>query len=224
MEKQRCLHLLAKDDPKGGYFLTWGGVHAYASNYPDQPSADDQIEAVQYLNAVKNALPCSVCRFHYIELLTTSPPRTGSKEELVTWAIEAHNQVNSRTGKPILSVAEAKRKIEQNQNTNWTALAQLREDILVGKFNENDETANGVNTTNAANPPTIIASENKFMWNWLWILLAVILGLVLVTTVLGVRAKDGKKDDHALSGKISNQSTNALTCSSTESHPVPIQS
>lgn len=124
---------LEKDDIKGVYFLIWGGAEAFASNYPDVPTAADKNEAEKYFTALRGALPCSVCKFHYSELLIHSPPRLGSREELLEWLIETHNDVNRRTGKPVLSLAEAKKKIQENQNTSWTEISKLRDNLKSGQ-------------------------------------------------------------------------------------------
>lgn len=118
-----CPPQLLKEDSKGVYFLCWGAGHAFAENYPEYPSEQDREEARQFFYTLKNALPCSICEHHYRDYYLNHLPDVESRESLVNWFIEVHNEVNRRTGKPILDRETARKKIYFHNHTNWTAVS-----------------------------------------------------------------------------------------------------
>lgn len=52
------------------------------------------------LYSLVHTLPCQECRGHWKMLLDTYPPDTRNSCTLQIWALNAHNRVNQRLGKP----------------------------------------------------------------------------------------------------------------------------
>jgi hypothetical protein len=62
----------------------------------------------EFVNAFAEALPCPACSGHFKEVLTELPfPESRDPFILFEWSVNAHNRVNSRIGKPILTVEQA---------------------------------------------------------------------------------------------------------------------
>lgn len=49
------------------------------------------------------------CRRHWRELVAAKPPDFSSREAFFAWTVEAHNAVNERLGKPLVTLEEARR-------------------------------------------------------------------------------------------------------------------
>lgn len=78
----------------------WTFIHAVAANFPMVPTDSDKYYARSLLKAVSKLYPCKKCRHHFDKYLAASPPDVSSRDALVLWACQAHNDVNRRTGKP----------------------------------------------------------------------------------------------------------------------------
>jgi len=80
----------------------WLFLHSIAYNYPDNPSYTDKINYGNFYNHIQYTLPCNLCKSGYAELLKTKPVEFSldSKETLVQWMIDIHNEVNKKLNKP----------------------------------------------------------------------------------------------------------------------------
>lgn len=56
-------------------------------------------------------LPCGECKAHWLKLIAEFSPDEAFKnsDDYFKWTVDAHNKVNERLGKPIISLEEAKR-------------------------------------------------------------------------------------------------------------------
>lgn len=53
---------------------TWNLIHTMAANYPEAPSADDILNARNFLNALSWLYPCPYCAEDFRKSLLESPP------------------------------------------------------------------------------------------------------------------------------------------------------
>jgi len=62
-----------------------------------------------FVTSYTRILPCGECRIHWGEVLEEKPidPHLQRGEEVFNWTVDAHNYVNLRTGKPLVSYEEA---------------------------------------------------------------------------------------------------------------------
>ena len=60
-----------------------------------------------FLQGLQDVIPCSHCRNHYRAYLQQHPVDEGT--DLFQWSVDLHNDVNLRTGKPLVSVSDARR-------------------------------------------------------------------------------------------------------------------
>lgn len=79
----------------------WKVLHGMAQQYPDHPSAYEQSQMLQFMEAFSHVYPCKKCSVHLHDLLQRYPPDVRSGDAFYQWMIFLHNQVNADLGKPI---------------------------------------------------------------------------------------------------------------------------
>ncbi len=85
----------------------WSAFYFLMLLYPDQPTLEEQKTLVDFFTGAAHHLPCRVCRSHFIKHLPTLNEGKLSRVNLAKWLFNVHNDVNQRTGKPILSWEES---------------------------------------------------------------------------------------------------------------------
>ena len=85
----------------------WFFLHTISFNYPLKPKKEDKERMITFLYGLQPVIPCKICRDHFKRNLAESPPRLDNRKDFSEWMIDAHNEVNGRTGKKILTYDEA---------------------------------------------------------------------------------------------------------------------
>ena len=104
----------------------WHTIHIVAIGYPKNPTYIDKKCAKEFYESLAYLIPCSVCRTHYKEHITSNPltPFLDSRTDLIKWTIDIHNSVNKMLGKPEWSMEEVMAYYERIGNRNrspiWT--------------------------------------------------------------------------------------------------------
>lgn len=93
----------------GPYF--WGVLHISALTAPMSITPQYLDAFLSLIMVYTVILPCPACRSHFAQLLGELPKLTEIQTslELFAWTVEAHNRVNRRIGKRVVSVEEAYR-------------------------------------------------------------------------------------------------------------------
>jgi len=79
--------------------ILWGAIHITCLTGSATP---------QFVSAFADALPCPACSGHFKQLLAEFPfPETKDPVILFEWSVNAHNRVNARLGKPIVTMEQA---------------------------------------------------------------------------------------------------------------------
>ena len=87
----------------------WNTMHTFSYTY--EPDSDERKKgAIQFYESIEYMIPCETCRTQYRAYVRKNPVRVDSKEELITWVIEAHNEVNNRSKKKTWTREMANRK------------------------------------------------------------------------------------------------------------------
>ena len=89
----------------------WNTLHVVAHTYPKHPTSRQRDETWQFLNLFALHLPCPSCRQHFQTLLHTRVPTSDaaafdSRQSMVAFMNDAHNEVNVRLGKRVYSLEE----------------------------------------------------------------------------------------------------------------------
>lgn len=92
----------------------WKLIHTVAFNYPEHPTDDDKARYTSFFHSLADVLPCETCRQHFGDLLKEYPVTKGlkSREAMSRWSVEAHNKVNRRLKKPVVSYETARKEYE----------------------------------------------------------------------------------------------------------------
>jgi hypothetical protein len=84
--------------------IFWNAMHIVSLAYPANPTDNDKAGTKAFFESLGTVIPCPICREHYKEKIAVSPPTLNSKGELIVWAWEIHNQVNTMLNKPTMSM------------------------------------------------------------------------------------------------------------------------
>jgi len=82
----------------------WKFLHYITLAYPDQPKEQDKKNIVDFFQNISKVLPCEKCRINFNNNLIKYPLNENivqSRDNLVNWLIDVHNEVNIETGKDI---------------------------------------------------------------------------------------------------------------------------
>jgi hypothetical protein len=84
----------------------WKFLHYVTFAYPDKPTFDDKENYKTFFNSVGTILPCASCRGNYNSHLKKFPLDNtvlSSRQNIVLWLINIHNEVNKMYGKKIFT-------------------------------------------------------------------------------------------------------------------------
>ena len=84
----------------------WKFLHTITFQYPEYPTDKDKKEYFIFFNSLRNVLPCPNCREHYSNNFQKYPIRLESRNDLIEWLIDIHNEVNEMTQKRKYSYEE----------------------------------------------------------------------------------------------------------------------
>jgi hypothetical protein len=84
----------------------WKTCHRFSLAYPDKPSPKQKQAARAYFSSLSSLLPCAGCRRHYEAYFKQhfSNASIESRDALVKWVYDLHEEVNRRLGKPVGAV------------------------------------------------------------------------------------------------------------------------
>ena len=80
----------------------WIFLHTISMNYPKKPTEEDKQTYYQFFKGLEDILPCEKCAYNYSTNLQKHPLEQSleSRDSLIRWLIQIHNEVNKETGKP----------------------------------------------------------------------------------------------------------------------------
>ena len=87
----------------------WKFLHYVSLGYPSNPTEEDKKNYKNFYNSLQHILPCAKCDHNYSHNLIKYPidNHLSSRDSLVRWVIDIHNQVNNETGKREYTYEEA---------------------------------------------------------------------------------------------------------------------
>eukprot|EP01015_Nassula_variabilis_P032386 TRINITY_DN7542_c0_g2_i4.p1 TRINITY_DN7542_c0_g2~~TRINITY_DN7542_c0_g2_i4.p1 ORF type:complete len:171 (+),score=19.39 TRINITY_DN7542_c0_g2_i4:65-577(+) len=83
--------------------MGWTLLHLMTGNYPVEPTIEDQQKMNEFLHLFGYFYPCKECSGHFLEMLKNKPVRASSREELMAYLCELHNEVNIRLNKSVFN-------------------------------------------------------------------------------------------------------------------------
>ena len=95
----------------------WLFLHTITFNYPENPSEQDKVNFFTFFDSLKHVLPCAKCRKHYQENSKDLKDNLNSKDDLVKWLINIHNNVNIINNKSAWTYHDVYNKYQDIYNT-----------------------------------------------------------------------------------------------------------
>ena len=92
----------------------WTFLHTVTYNYPENPTEDDKRNFYNFFDSLKHVLPCEKCKEHYKQNIQKYDLKNslGSREDLVKWLIDLHNDINKVNGKKVWSYSDVFNKYQ----------------------------------------------------------------------------------------------------------------
>jgi hypothetical protein len=90
----------------------WEQLHKWAMRVDLVGPRSDRAPQ-EWLALFSRRLPCGECIMHWTDLLKEMPPDFSSNAALFEWSVRAHNAVNARLCKPVMSFLAAAKRWEQ---------------------------------------------------------------------------------------------------------------
>ena len=121
----------------GKYF--WGTIHFITFSYSRNPTQQEKDNVKKFIEILKDLLPCEQCRYHYEQNLKKFPLTDeilSSKIKLIQWAVDVHNEVNSRTGKKILTMDETINLYINAQPKEESNLSNCYNYLFIEQYNQ----------------------------------------------------------------------------------------
>jgi len=110
----------------GGSF--WKTMHYVTLAYPDNPTAEDKANIMAFFTSIKNVLPCETCR-HHLDLNLKKYPLDdtvlSSRQNLIKWLVDLHNEVNIRTGTKLITVNDIMVGYFNDKETDWIKITTV---------------------------------------------------------------------------------------------------
>ena len=87
----------------------WKFMHYVSLGYPVNPTESEKQNYKNFYTSLQHILPCDKCAQNYSHNLQKYPidNHLESRDSLIKWVIDIHNQVNNETGKKEYTYEEA---------------------------------------------------------------------------------------------------------------------
>jgi hypothetical protein len=144
--------------------LAWATLHSVAALYPDDPSDLEKLLLAQWIESFKSCIVCEKCRLHFASLLTEYrsryPDWNASRKTFTLFVIRAHNTVNQRNARPILTLSEAFEHLRRNVEPTKAHLQRQSYILFVRRDWGRDTTLGGI--TAAKHIRDLIRVESEY--------------------------------------------------------------
>ena len=99
----------------------WIFLHYVTFNYPINPTQENIDNYYNFFYSLQYILPCDICKKHYSNNLLKHNliGALKTRNTLIRWLIDIHNDINYELGKPILSYDKALQKLDKLDNNNY---------------------------------------------------------------------------------------------------------
>jgi len=99
----------------------WRSLHSITYAYPNNPTNNIKQSTFSLFSTLGDLLPCEKCRLNYSQHLKKNPltdKTLQSRENLMNWLIDIHNEINESLGKEKISPDRARQLIEEQNQTS----------------------------------------------------------------------------------------------------------
>jgi hypothetical protein len=110
----------------------WIALHQLLRGYPLENAPQEKQDALKaYVTGLAGIIPCNACAQHWKVLAETV--QTSDRRAALAWSIDAHNLVNARLGKRVLTYMEAARVLTDQCPNNKYSCAGSEYDGVPGR-------------------------------------------------------------------------------------------
>ncbi len=94
--------------------IFWATMHIVSLGFPLEPTDADRAGAIAFYNSLATTIPCPICKTHYKVFLEKTPVESAvaTRDELIHWVFNLHNDVNAQLGKRRISFQEYVRHMQ----------------------------------------------------------------------------------------------------------------
>ncbi len=99
----------------------WFTMHTLSFNYPKEPTEKEKKDYYTFFFNLTNVIPCKICKEHYTDFFNKNSIEKAleNRDKLIIWVMEAHNNVNKITGKPIWTKEKVFTHYQSIYNRNY---------------------------------------------------------------------------------------------------------
>jgi len=111
----------------------WDVLYSVSFSYPDNPTPQERTAIKNFLESLEHILPCEYCKEHFAAFVKANPVPTGSSDQVSHWVLKLNNNVNTRTGKPKLTMQQVwDRLVDNGPVIRRQCMATLVSALIVG--------------------------------------------------------------------------------------------
>ena len=111
--------------------IIWTTMHIVTIGYSEMPTEEEKKAAIDFFESLTYMIPCPICREHYKMNIEKNPVKNavGSRDELVNWAFDIHNTVNTQLKKPTITFDQFIQNITAFSKLDSLLLPPKKEEI-----------------------------------------------------------------------------------------------
>ena len=155
----------------------WKFIHMTALAYPVKPSAEEKLYYFNFFMSLINILPCHLCRDHYKQNVLKHPLNDdvlSSRETLVKWTIDMHNEVNIANNKKVIDYSTAIKLIINNYESDEKVNNKPKKEIWTSP--------NNIEKPNNIKKPNTTYQKEKNS-STLYILILIFISLIIIAVL-----------------------------------------
>lgn len=115
--------MLDNMNPKHWGKTYWDFIYIVGISYPNEPTDIDKLKIRQFLNLLTYLLPCQNCKDNYEKNMIKYPVTSitvSSKNELLKWIIQIHNEVNTEQDKSLVTMDQILYRYTFDDSNNYS--------------------------------------------------------------------------------------------------------
>lgn len=109
----------------------WDVIHLVAFVHPPNPSQAERSSVEAFYRSVGGVLPCPGCAAHFAVWQTAHPVQkySGTRQMLLQWTVDLHNEVNVRNGKNVVGIRQVEKNLRLKffERQEWLELKRVQQ-------------------------------------------------------------------------------------------------
>lgn len=112
--------------------LFWTTMHIVTLGYSPTPTNEEKEAVIKFFRSLEFVIPCPICRAHYSKFIKDDPVENhvGSRDALIKWLFDVHNNVNTQLNKPVLTWEQYIEQVKKLHNMSALTFYEQPNSIL----------------------------------------------------------------------------------------------